>query len=68
MEVLDIALSQCGPTSDRQLAIIDKNGDMYLAPVKHIGAAGKFVRLGIVPFYFSIDPRHKCTNHMQIHP
>lgn len=48
MEVIDIALSQCGPTSDRQVAIIDKNRDMYLAPVKHIGAAGKFVRLGIL--------------------
>ncbi|KAK3738527.1 hypothetical protein QZH41_012034, partial [Actinostola sp. cb2023] len=46
LEVADIAVSQCGPSSDRQLTIIDKNGDMYLAPVKHIGAAGKFVRLG----------------------
>jgi len=53
MEVVDIALSQCGSTNERQLTIIDKNRDMYLATVKHIGASGKFVRLGMFKKVFS---------------
>lgn len=43
---MEIALSQCGPTSDRQLAIIDKNRDLYLTPIKHIGPAERLVKLG----------------------
>ncbi|XP_032237699.1 intraflagellar transport protein 80 homolog isoform X2 [Nematostella vectensis] len=46
MEVMELALNQCGPTGDRQLAIIDKNRDLYLTPVKHIGPAAKLVKLG----------------------
>ena len=46
LEVMEIALSQCGSTNDRQLAIIDKNRDLYLTPIKHIGPAEKLVKLG----------------------
>ena len=46
MEVMEIALSQRGPASERQLAIIDKNRDFYLTPIKHIGPALKLVKLG----------------------
>lgn len=46
LEVMEIALSQCGSTCDRQLAIIDKNRDLYITPVKHIGPAEKLVKLG----------------------
>ena len=46
LEVMEIALSQCGPTSERQLAIIDKNRDLYLTPIKHIGPAERLVKLG----------------------
>ena len=43
---MEIALSQCGPASDRQLAIIDKNRDLYLTSVKHIGPAERLFKLG----------------------
>ena len=43
---MEIALSQCGSTCDRQLAIIDKNRDLYITPIKHIGPAEKLVKLG----------------------
>lgn len=43
---MEIALSQCGQASGRQLAIIDKNRDLYLTPVKHIGPAERLVKLG----------------------
>ncbi|XP_015761944.1 PREDICTED: intraflagellar transport protein 80 homolog isoform X2 [Acropora digitifera] len=46
LEVMEIALSQCGSTCDRQLAIIDKNRDLYITPIKHIGPAEKLVKLG----------------------
>ena len=46
LEVMEISLSQCGQTRDRQLAIIDKNRDLYLTPVKHIGPAERLVKLG----------------------
>lgn len=46
LEVMEIALSQCGQVSGRQLAIIDKNRDLYLTPVKHIGPAERLVKLG----------------------
>ena len=49
MEVMEIALSQRGPASERQLAIIDKNRDFYLTPIKHIGPALKLVKLGKQP-------------------
>ncbi|XP_012693880.1 intraflagellar transport protein 80 homolog [Clupea harengus] len=36
MEVMEIALDQCGPASDRKIALIDKNRDLYLSSVRHL--------------------------------
>nr|XP_023662977.1 intraflagellar transport protein 80 homolog isoform X2 [Paramormyrops kingsleyae] len=34
MEVMAIALDQCGPATDRKIALIDKNKDLYLTSVR----------------------------------
>ena len=51
MEVMEIGLNMCGPASNRQLAIIDKNRDLYLTPIRHFGAAAKLVKLGKQPVH-----------------
>ncbi|XP_033833163.1 intraflagellar transport protein 80 homolog [Periophthalmus magnuspinnatus] len=33
MEVVDVALDQCGPLNERKIALIDKNRDLYLTSV-----------------------------------
>lgn len=33
-EVMAIALDQCGPATDRKIALIDKNKDLYLTFVR----------------------------------
>uniref|UniRef100_W5L312 Intraflagellar transport 80 homolog (Chlamydomonas) n=1 Tax=Astyanax mexicanus TaxID=7994 RepID=W5L312_ASTMX len=37
LEVMEIALDQCGPSSDRKIALIDKNHDLYLTSVRRLG-------------------------------
>ncbi|KAG8180211.1 hypothetical protein JTE90_016488 [Oedothorax gibbosus] len=34
MEVLEVALDQCGPSSNRKLAFVDKNKDLYILHVR----------------------------------
>lgn len=46
LEVLEIALDQCGPTSDRKVALIDKNRDLYLTSVHHLGKEPKICKIG----------------------
>ncbi|XP_078484074.1 intraflagellar transport protein 80 homolog [Ciona intestinalis] len=45
MEILTVHLSQCGPMSDRFLAIIDKNHDLYLTPVRKTSANHRLSKL-----------------------
>ncbi|EDV28474.1 uncharacterized protein TRIADDRAFT_49567 [Trichoplax adhaerens] len=44
LEIIETCLDQCGPAMERQLAIIDKNRDVYLAKVRRSEAA--FIKLG----------------------
>lgn len=46
MEVLEIALDQCGPSSDRKIALIDKNRDLHLTSVRHLGREPKVCKIG----------------------
>ncbi|ESP00252.1 hypothetical protein LOTGIDRAFT_225973 [Lottia gigantea] len=46
LEVMEIALDQCGPTTERRLAIIDKNRDLYLTSVRIFGTERKSAKLG----------------------
>ncbi|XP_030599501.1 intraflagellar transport protein 80 homolog [Archocentrus centrarchus] len=46
LEVLDIALDQCGPSTDRKIALIDKNRDLYLTTVRHLGREPKICKIG----------------------
>ena len=43
-EVIELALSQRGASSERQLAYIDKNNDLYLAPIR--SSAWKMIHIG----------------------
>ncbi|XP_072320219.1 intraflagellar transport protein 80 homolog [Eucyclogobius newberryi] len=45
MEVVDVALDQCGPFSERKIAFIDKNRDLYLTSVHH-GRQPKICKIG----------------------
>ena len=38
VEVVEISLNQEGSSTSRQLAIIDKNRDLYLRAIRHFGA------------------------------
>lgn len=46
MEVLEIALDQCGPSSVRKIALIDKNRDLHLTSVRHLGREPKVCKIG----------------------
>lgn len=46
MEVVDIALDQCGPLKDRKIAFIDKNRDLYLTSVQYSGKENKICKIG----------------------
>lgn len=46
MEVMEVALDQYGSASERRLAIIDKNRDLYLTQVRVYGSARKTIKLG----------------------
>ncbi|KAM4743150.1 intraflagellar transport protein 80 homolog isoform 2-T2 [Anableps anableps] len=46
LEVLEIALDQCGPSTERKIALIDKNRDLYLTSVRHLGREPKICKIG----------------------
>ncbi|XP_051966276.1 intraflagellar transport protein 80 homolog isoform X2 [Xyrauchen texanus] len=46
MEVVLIALDQCGSSNDRRLALIDKNRDLYLTSVRKLGRADSVYKIG----------------------
>ncbi|KAK3095326.1 hypothetical protein FSP39_013242, partial [Pinctada imbricata] len=46
LEVMEVALDQCGPPTERRMAIIDKNRDLYLTSVRTFGTDRKSVKLG----------------------
>ncbi|XP_014664680.1 PREDICTED: intraflagellar transport protein 80 homolog [Priapulus caudatus] len=48
MEVVELALDQHGPMSERRLALIDKNRDLYLATVRTFGTAHKVMKLAVM--------------------
>uniref|UniRef100_H2ZBZ1 Anaphase-promoting complex subunit 4 WD40 domain-containing protein n=1 Tax=Ciona savignyi TaxID=51511 RepID=H2ZBZ1_CIOSA len=45
MEIIEVHVSQCGPTSDRFLAVIDKNHDLYLNPVRKTSTNHRLTKL-----------------------
>lgn len=46
LEVVEIALDQCGPSTERKIALIDKNHDLYLTCVRHIEREPKVCKIG----------------------
>nr|XP_019943476.1 PREDICTED: intraflagellar transport protein 80 homolog isoform X2 [Paralichthys olivaceus] len=46
LEVVEIALDQCGPSTERKIAFIDKNRDLYLTSVRHLGREPKICKIG----------------------
>uniref|UniRef100_A0A3B4WUP8 Intraflagellar transport 80 homolog (Chlamydomonas) n=1 Tax=Seriola lalandi dorsalis TaxID=1841481 RepID=A0A3B4WUP8_SERLL len=46
LEVVEIALDQCGPSTERKIALIDKNRDLYLTSVRHLGREPKISKIG----------------------
>lgn len=46
MEVVDIAMDQCGPLKERKIAFIDKNRDLYLTSVQYAGREPKICKIG----------------------
>lgn len=45
-EVMEIALDKAGSATERRLAIVDRNRDLYLTQVRVFGTARKTVKLG----------------------
>lgn len=49
MDVLEVALDQCGVASSRRLAFVDKNRDLYLLNVRALqNSSRKIVKLGVM--------------------
>uniref|UniRef100_T1J418 Uncharacterized protein n=1 Tax=Strigamia maritima TaxID=126957 RepID=T1J418_STRMM len=48
IEVLDIKLDQCGSASERRLAFIDKNRDLYFLAIRTFGAGFRAEKLGVM--------------------
>ena len=46
LEVVEIALDQSGPSNERKIALIDKNRDLYVTSVRHLGRETKICKLG----------------------
>lgn len=46
LEVVEIGLDQCGPSAERKIALIDKNRDLYLTSVRHLGRESKICKIG----------------------
>ena len=45
LEVSEVSLDLCGSASERHLALVDKNRDLYLTQVRVYGNARKTVKL-----------------------
>uniref|UniRef100_A0A4W6C2E8 Intraflagellar transport 80 homolog (Chlamydomonas) n=1 Tax=Lates calcarifer TaxID=8187 RepID=A0A4W6C2E8_LATCA len=45
-QVVEIALDQCGPSTERKIALVDKNRDLYLTSVRHLGREPKICKIG----------------------
>ncbi|KAM6961470.1 intraflagellar transport protein 80 homolog [Aplochiton taeniatus] len=46
MEVVQIALDQCGPSNERKIALVDKNRDLYLTSVRRLGREPSICKIG----------------------
>ncbi|XP_077396712.1 intraflagellar transport protein 80 homolog isoform X2 [Festucalex cinctus] len=46
LEVVEVALDQCGPSTERKIALIDKNRDLYLTSVRYLGREPKICKIG----------------------
>ncbi|XP_028818647.1 intraflagellar transport protein 80 homolog isoform X2 [Denticeps clupeoides] len=46
LEVVEIALDQSGPASDRKIALVDKNRDLYLTSVRRLGREHSIIKIG----------------------
>ncbi|XP_074535318.1 intraflagellar transport protein 80 homolog isoform X2 [Halichoeres trimaculatus] len=46
LEVVEVALDQCGPSNERKIALVDKNRDLYLTSVRHLGREPKICKIG----------------------
>lgn len=46
IEVVFVALDQCGSSNDRRIALIDKNRDLYLTSVRTLGRAHSIHKIG----------------------
>ncbi|XP_078065148.1 intraflagellar transport protein 80 homolog isoform X3 [Mustelus asterias] len=46
IEVMEVALDQFGSPSERKIAIIDKNRDLYIASVRRFGKEQKIIKIG----------------------
>ncbi|KAI3354223.1 hypothetical protein L3Q82_018757 [Scortum barcoo] len=46
LEVVEVALDQCGPSTERKIALVDKNRDLYLTSVRHLGREPKICKIG----------------------
>lgn len=44
--MVEIALDQCGPSTERKIALIDKNRDLFLTSVRHLGREPKVCKIG----------------------
>ncbi|CAJ1065331.1 intraflagellar transport protein 80 homolog [Xyrichtys novacula] len=46
LEVVEVALDHCGPSNERKIALVDKNRDLYLTSVRHLGREPKICKIG----------------------
>ncbi|XP_038671101.1 intraflagellar transport protein 80 homolog isoform X3 [Scyliorhinus canicula] len=46
IEVMEVALDQFGSPSERKIAIIDKNRDLYITSVRRFGKEQKIIKIG----------------------
>lgn len=44
--MVEVALDQCGPSTERKIALIDKNRDLYLTSARHLGREPKICKIG----------------------
>ena len=67
-EVLEIGLNNDGPGTERKLAIIDKNRDLYIRTVRQVGApkTTKLCMSAFVSCPFHLCPCHVCLYCMQL--
>lgn len=46
LEVVELALNQCGPLAERRLAFVDSNADCFLALINSYGALRRYEKIG----------------------